>query len=642
MAVEIHILSGARSGARIALDQTEFQVGTDSHCEILLDPRSDPSAKDRSVHLRLTDDGWYIRSTGTGEVLLNQTPIVKETQIRSGDLVRLSELGPDFSFVIMSRAAASVRRAGFVPTIAREVSTAVGVNAQFAEETGRVETAAVGPSSPEAPSRPTSGMIKNRWNWSVWAGAAVTLMLLGTGFWYLNDRTMTTEQIAPEPDASLELEAVSVQTATEGSELTLQLHLKRRGTSASQPVFILIGQPPEGAEINRQTGLFRWTPTEEQGPGEHTIRIQVGAGEAQRPRAETAFQVEVREVNSPPTIHPIEEKTIDAGQELVFSVAADDPDQPPGRRTFYLSDGPDWIGVERSSGIVRCMPPATADGRFDATICVSDDGEPPLEDRVEVQLVVHGNPWIRAQKELREALYIVQVEKGGFSWPHATCCGIGGHTLLTTASEAIDLARLQQQGYKIWAVNPFLGSRLTIRAFCVPQAVADLTEPSDWFCANLGLLETEEQLPKKVPLASHNDLQDLEEGEPVACFGFAHDGSKITRFDRFEPRSVAGEIYLIGSSPRLGKKFRLLELKAKIPENMVGSPILNRQGALIGVYGKVAPDEGVGVKDLQYAAIPDPQLLQSWLDGSNVDDWITPRAPEAVTAPRPTSPTEAN
>ena len=71
-----------------------------------------------------------------------------------------------------------------------------------------------------------------------------------------------------------------------------------------------------------------------------------------------------------------------------------------------------------------------ADGRFEATVRVSDDGQPSLEDKTVVGLVVHGDPWIRVQEELRAALFIVQVEKDGFSWPHATkqVCTISGAT----------------------------------------------------------------------------------------------------------------------------------------------------------------------------------------------------------------------
>ena len=115
MAAEIRILSGARKGERLVLDATEFRVGAERQCQVYFDPRLDPAAQHRSVLLRRTNDGWLVSSIGSGEVLLNQAPIVRETRIRSGDLVRLSDRGPDFSFsfAITNQPTAVVPEAGY-------------------------------------------------------------------------------------------------------------------------------------------------------------------------------------------------------------------------------------------------------------------------------------------------------------------------------------------------------------------------------------------------------------------------------------------------------------------------------------------------------------------------------------------------
>jgi hypothetical protein len=496
---------------------------------------------------------------------------------------------------------------------------------------------------PEPPDRPASSLARGRWKRFAWAGAAAAVVvLLMLSVWHRGDGTGSADPSAPTSEPSFELEAVSAQTASEGSEFTLRLRVRTTGASEARPVFVLIGRPPEGAEIDQSTGEFTWTPTEEQGPGEHAVRVRVTANDAKGSTAETTFRVEVEEVNTPPAIRPIDEKTIDAGQELTFSVTVDDPDRPPNRPTFRLSDGPDWIRVEPTSGVVRCAAPETADGRFEATIQVSDDGEPPLEDETVVGLVVRGDPWARVEKEFREALFLVEVELGKYSWPYATCCAIGDHTLLTSADVGIDLADLHRRGYRIWAVGPATNFRTAVRTFCVPLAIAELSEPGDWFHANLGVLATEEALPKRVQLASPDELRDLEEGLPVACFGFPHDGAKITRFDTFEPRLTPTEVYLTGGSPRLSGDFQLLELKGKIPENVYGSPILNRRGKVIAVYGKAAPDEGVAVKDLHYAAVLNTRLLQSWLDGTDIGAWITPRLSEAASSQQSPPQTQPN
>lgn len=107
MSAEIFILSGTRAGEQIVLDSTEFRVGSEPNCEIFFDPCRDLPARGRSALFRLMDDGWYVSCTGIGELLVNQEVICGQTRIRSGDVLRMSNEGPDLCFSIVSRAAAA-------------------------------------------------------------------------------------------------------------------------------------------------------------------------------------------------------------------------------------------------------------------------------------------------------------------------------------------------------------------------------------------------------------------------------------------------------------------------------------------------------------------------------------------------------
>ncbi len=107
MSAEIFILSGARAGERIVLDTPEFRVGSQANCEVFFDPKHDVPAKGRLALFRLTDDGWSVSSTGIGDLLVNQTVVSGRTRIRSGDVLRMSDEGPAFSFSILTRAAAA-------------------------------------------------------------------------------------------------------------------------------------------------------------------------------------------------------------------------------------------------------------------------------------------------------------------------------------------------------------------------------------------------------------------------------------------------------------------------------------------------------------------------------------------------------
>jgi hypothetical protein len=103
MAVEIHILSGVRRHERIALDCRAFQVGCDPNCEVFFDPKKDAAARGRTVKFRLQEGGWFVRCSG-GDMWIGTKPIAGATHIRSGDTIRMSATGPEFSFNIVAAA----------------------------------------------------------------------------------------------------------------------------------------------------------------------------------------------------------------------------------------------------------------------------------------------------------------------------------------------------------------------------------------------------------------------------------------------------------------------------------------------------------------------------------------------------------
>jgi hypothetical protein len=110
VSIAIHILSGSRCGEEVCLDAEEFRVGDTPQCEIYFDPRRDVSSEGQSALFRLQEDGWYVRPGGGRDLLLNHSLMERETRIRSGDVVRLSESGPDFLFTLTSRAIPAASR----------------------------------------------------------------------------------------------------------------------------------------------------------------------------------------------------------------------------------------------------------------------------------------------------------------------------------------------------------------------------------------------------------------------------------------------------------------------------------------------------------------------------------------------------
>lgn len=280
-------------------------------------------------------------------------------------------------------------------------------------------------------------------------------------------------------------------------------------------------------------------------------------------------------------------------------------------------------------------------GKPEVKIAAIDNQPPRRSSDDAAALQVADDPWARVEEELRKAVFLVFVEAGdekkSHLWPFATCTAIGDFALLTTARETLQLALWRRQGQRIWVSRSVDGPKIAVKDFRVHQEFVSLADkPGDWIHANLGLLVTEEKLPGAARLASLDDLQELEEGLPLSCFGFSHDGGKITRFHKLEPRLYRGEVYLLGDPFRKASPLRLLEMKAEIPENVYGSPVVDGQGRVVGVYGEAAPAQALGVKNLHYATVLDVALLQSWLAGSE-RGWLPPPM-DAIQAGRAESP----
>jgi hypothetical protein len=104
MPVEFHILTGSLQGAVVRSDSDRVVINDDASPIQLRFPE-DPCAASRKVCVSLDAGGWKIENTGVGYVFLNQSPVSsgKSARVRAGDVIRLSEEGPDIEFEIVSK-----------------------------------------------------------------------------------------------------------------------------------------------------------------------------------------------------------------------------------------------------------------------------------------------------------------------------------------------------------------------------------------------------------------------------------------------------------------------------------------------------------------------------------------------------------
>ena len=163
------------------------------------------------------------------------------------------------------------------------------------------------------------------------------------------------------------------RTVNEGSLLTVIAVAADQDLPAQALRYSLEGAP-SGASIDPTSGIFTWTPTEAQGPGQYTINIRVSDGAGGT--ATASFQVSVQEVNLPPTLAPIQNQSVRGGQTLSFTVSASDPDLPAQTLTFsFPFGGPPGASIDPTTGAFTWTPPAGLPAATESvTVQVTDSG----------------------------------------------------------------------------------------------------------------------------------------------------------------------------------------------------------------------------------------------------------------------------
>jgi hypothetical protein len=207
---------------------------------------------------------------------------------------------------------------------------------------------------------------------------------------------------------------------------------------ANSLMFSLDPGAPLGAAIDATTGVFTWTPTEDQGPGTVNITVRVSdSGSPMLSDFET-IQVTVNEINRPPALDPINDRTVTEGTLLTFTATATDPDIPANGLMFSLDPGaPTGATIDANTGIFSWTPDATqGPGMYSITVQVTDNGNPALSDTATFLVTVDDslpnlNPV--ATKDAGESLYrergLWQTGTGGFQGSHRfQSAGTGSRT----------------------------------------------------------------------------------------------------------------------------------------------------------------------------------------------------------------------
>jgi len=99
------------------------------------------------------------------------------------------------------------------------------------------------------------------------------------------------------------------------------------------PLTFSLGGAPAGASIDSNTGVFTWTPTEEQGPGVYSVTIIVSDGGMQD---QTSFDIIVEEANAAPVAEDDDSVTTDEDVSVDITLSASDNDIPPQTLNYFI------------------------------------------------------------------------------------------------------------------------------------------------------------------------------------------------------------------------------------------------------------------------------------------------------------------
>lgn len=263
---------------------------------------------------------------------------------------------------------------------------------------------------------------------------------------------------------------------------------------------------------------------------------------------------------------------------------------------------------------------------------VDGKGNAPAEKVSDVRKQEKKSPARDIRALLETAVFLLQVEKAERCWPFATCVAISNDTLLTTAREAAQLAKWREEaGFKLWATRPADKFKVEVQDIRLHGMFVSLAEtPNEQICFNIALVTVRGRLPTVAAVASAEELAKLVEGAPVACFGFTHEAEKINPSDIFEPCLTQGKVFVIPISKDLSGPPKLLDVKAEIPQNAYGSPVVNADGRILGVYSEAAgPLPGAdatagsgGLKNHHYVTLVNPEMINLALRDHSAKAWL--------------------
>lgn len=187
----------------------------------------------------------------------------------------------------------------------------------------------------------------------------------------LGDSQMFNVNVVANP---FSLEVADTQSVSEGSELSFTATIDNTDGQPDDVTLSATGVP-SGATFDAATGVFSWTPTESDGPGDFIVTLTAASNDFTTSRD---VAIAVIEVNEAPVLAGIDDQTVTEGSPLSVGVVAIDPDIPANDLTYAvtLADGgdlPNWLEFDTSLLILSGIPAGSDAGTLMLRAAVTDN-----------------------------------------------------------------------------------------------------------------------------------------------------------------------------------------------------------------------------------------------------------------------------
>jgi hypothetical protein len=209
------------------------------------------------------------------------------------------------------------------------------------------------------------------WTPSSSGSYAITVRVTDNG-----DPALSTSRVVTVTVASTNqpptLTVPALLTGTVGQSLTFTATAS--DPDVGQTLTFSLVNPPSGASIHSQTGVFTWTPSS---AGTYSITVRV-ADNGDPPYSDTrTVSLSVSTTNKAPVLTVPASLSGTTNQALTFTATATDPD-PTQTLTFALVDPPSGASINAPTGLFTWTPMEA--GSYTITVRVTDNGDPVISD----------------------------------------------------------------------------------------------------------------------------------------------------------------------------------------------------------------------------------------------------------------------